>query len=254
VTSSPPPAPATAASSAALDITSPRPFDDPDAGFSGEQLDEHVPWMLARLASARAGKPDLVRVPLHQHGLGWGCTCPFFYLSDEESIGAAVFVEPHFEARANSPGLAQTVVAEGYFTGASHEEKGDGPTKYRVFDLRVVRTRPFANENDRAVTVLARGDQAGIEAPAPADGRVFLVIDESIALASPRAFETARARAEKLRDRFPEVEVIDSRTVPGLFCCNYVVVIGRRTTEAEAAQLVATAKKAGEKPLVRQGW
>jgi hypothetical protein len=112
----------------------------------------------------------------------------------------------------------------------------------------------MVDPDEASTVVLARGDQARLETSAPADGRTFLLVAASIPLDGRGAFQAARSRAEALRGRFPNVEVMDSRTVPGLFCCNYVVVLDRMETEHAATSAAASARKAGVVTTVRRGW
>jgi len=180
-----------------------------------------------------------------------------------EVAGDVIWVEPDFDPTAAAVPARETRIAEGYFTGQSHVEKGDGPVTYDVFGFEVLRTRAptrtdagegIVDPAEASVAVLARGDQARLEIPAPADGRTFLVVAASIPLGGRAAFQAARARADALRDRFPNVEVLDSRAVPGLFCCNYVVVLDRAKTEHDATLASAEARKAGVVTSVRRGW
>jgi hypothetical protein len=248
-----------------VDLTSPAPYSAVDAGAT-QDPDSFDPWIQARIANARAGAAELVRVPIHQHVFGWGCTCPFYYVGDGENGG--FWIEPSFEPTARGPDHGETLISEGYFTGTSHVEDGDGPVKYDVFDFRVVRDRGIVHTkspdggdedwplaDDRCV-VQARADQAHLETTAPADGRIFLVIEAAFPLSGGHhTFELARAHADKLRDRFPNVALVDTRTVPGLFCCNYAVVLDRFATQAAATAAAADAKKHGVAAAqVRRGW
>jgi hypothetical protein len=257
---------ATIASPASLDLTSPHPYDAPDASAPGAALgsEEITAWGRARVANAKAKVPELVRLPLHMHGPGWGCSCPLFYVGTMDlADDGFIWVDPDYDPTAAAVSARETRIAEGYFTGESHVEKGDGPVTYDVVGFEVLRTRPptptdagegIVDPGEASVVVLARGDQARLETPAPADGRAFLLVAASIPLGGRGAFQAARARADGLRARFPNVEVLDSRTVPGLFCCNYVVVLDRAKTEHEATVADANARKAGVLATVRRGW
>ena len=254
-----------------LDVVRPHRYDVPDAVApwslsSTEEMGEWrdlVAWGQARRANARAGAPELVRIPIHHHGVGWGCTCPWHYVGIMEfSSEEGLWLDPHYEPTAAPIAERETKIVEGYFTGESHPEKGDGTTKYDVLDFRVLRSRaatstvPGAGDvalTDARAVVLAQGNQAGLETAPPSDGRTFLVVVASIPLSSPRALESARAEADRLRGSFPRVEVIDSRTVPGLFCCNYVVVLDRARSERDVAEVAAEARKLGS-VSVRRGW
>lgn len=236
-------------------------------------------WMSARTKKARAGERELVRVPLFSMA-PCGCPCFFTFVGDHVDsmcASAGIPVHPLYEAPAVALGYNVVAIAEGYFNGKVSTEEPMGPgNPERLDELRVLRTRPpaayvpknaragdgggddesrpMALSDDRAV-VLAVGDQAGLEVPAPADGRTFLLLEGSTPLAGgEKAFRSARDRADKLRARFPDVELVDSRRVPGLFCCNYVVVLDRFATQREASVAAGDAGKLGVKASWRRGW
>ncbi len=254
-----------------LDVRSPLPYEAPDASVPVstelEEIEDHrqdpQPWARARMANATSGVPELVRLPLRRQGPGWGCTCPPYYVGTYDGANpGTIWLDPVFEPTAVEVAPRETMIAEGYFTGASHVDDGD--EKYKVLGFRVLRDRapaPVPGESPGTVgdtearaLVLARGDPCGRETRPPPDGRTYLLVEASLAMAGPRAYEGARARAEKLRGRFPRVEVLDSRSVPGLFCCNFVVVIDRERSEREATTSAAAAKRMGITAAVRRGW
>lgn len=274
-----------------LAVTAPRPYTVVDASTGFVPPDNPGKWVAARVASVRAGVPELVRIPIHRRQSGYGCACPWFSVGSQErpvAEGEPYAAGPDVEPIADTAGdpyvdgfidpkpgpdgllpesirYGKTIVAEGYFTGKIHVEKGDVDEKFELDEFRVIRARaPLPPKTDGGdtgiaaadarVVVLARGADAMQEAPRPADGKIFLVVVESISLASPDAYEKARAKTDALRDRFPEAEVIDSRNVPGFFCCNYVVVLSRWATDKEARDAAAHARTMGVTTSVRRGW
>jgi hypothetical protein len=283
-----PSVPSGAPSPVSLDQTSPADYAEPTGpGYAvampsleslldspGAAKEPVARWLSARVAKARAGERELVRVPVYQMG-PCGCPCFFAFLGDHVDsmcASAGVPIQPRYEAPAVPIGNQIVGIAEGYFDGkVVTQETGTPEGAERLDELRVLRWRapaPFVGKEggagdeappmspaDDRVVVLAVGDQAGLEAPAPADGRTHLVLESSTPLAGgEKAFRSARDRADALRARFPRVELVDSRRVPGLFCCNYVVVLDRFATQQEAAAAAAAGAKLGVKTSWRRGW
>jgi hypothetical protein len=229
----------------------------PDAGVA--TLDTMMRFVKERVAKANAHELELVRMPIHMHGPGWGCTCPSYYVGAQETASQTdtVFLDPTFESAAAPVALTETRIAEGYFTGKTTPSDGDPGIVNTLYGFRVLRTRlatqdELEPENFRA-SVIASGASAGLERPMPDDKRVFLLIEASFPL-GPGADDAAKKRADKFRAQYPSIEVVDSRTVPGLFCCNDVVVLDRFATQYEAAAEEKRAKSLGAKATIRRGW
>jgi hypothetical protein len=251
-------APSTSASTIANDPPpAPVAYVAPDGG--GATLETMMTFAKARLAKAKAHELELVRMPIHMHGGGWGCTCPAFYVGTMEMADehATLWLDPTFESTAAPVTATDTRIAEGYFTGKTSPFQGDADSVYTLYGFRVLRTRiaspdELEPQNVRA-NVIASGTSAGLERPAPDDKRIFLLIEASFPL-GPGADDAAKKRADKFRAQYPSIEVVDSRTIPGLFCCNDVVVLDRFATQPEAAAEEKRAKSIGAKATIRRGW
>jgi hypothetical protein len=142
----------------------------PDAGL------DVLAWGKARTANAASGAKELVRMPLHRHGPGWGCTCPEYYVAFAEYADDAttLFVDPKFSpastAFAQVPG-GQTRIVEGYFTGKTRSVPGEPGIRYDLHGFTVVRSEtPTAAEEsanlerlsaESSPRVLATGRDAG---------------------------------------------------------------------------------------------
>jgi hypothetical protein len=242
-----------------LSVTRAQPYTTPDASASAP---DYAAWVQARHANARASRPELVRIPLHRHGPGWGCTCPLHYVGvTENADDSTPFIEPSFESPATGfdpHGQPETRIVEGYFTGHETKAPGDAKTVYTLRGFRVLRDRAprsakDPSDEDQLATVLATGSEAALELPAP-DARIFLLMDASFPMSAAGSFDAARKRAGSFVEHYPGAEVVDSRTVPGLFCCNYVVVLDRFASQAEAEAEAKKAKAVGALATVRKGW
>jgi hypothetical protein len=201
---------------------------------------------------------------MHHHGPGWGCVCPLDYIGAMEmSPDDTPFLEPPYEATATQVGPLETRIVEGYFTGTTSPVQGDYTKVYTLLGFRVLRTRVPSkiepgggsligevSDADARVMVVSEGSW---ESPPPADGKNFLVLDMSFPMGGNSA-DLAHKRADKFRAQYPSIDVVDSRTVPGLFCCNWVVVLGRFATEIEASAEARKAKAAGVAATIRRGW
>ncbi len=281
----PAPTPVVSVAAAASALTSPPPRPLSGALFAIDKADSFLldgaerwekdgaAWIDARVAEAKKKTPALVRVPLIHRG-EWGCDCPEYYLGVMSTTNPTNrWITPVFEKTAPEPPLevrksAGTVqvpgsvyVAEGFFTGESSERKlhkeGDA---YKLAELRVLRLRPAQRASD-AKPVVVRPTLppiAGIAGGAPAsppDGKSFFAITESFDTANATGREDADRLAADLRARgFAGAEVIDSTTVPGLFCCYWAVTLGRYATEAEAARAASEAAAKKVVAAVRRGY
>jgi hypothetical protein len=275
--SPPPPAPSAsvtaAVSASAAPIASSAPPDAattvvqlPDAGgipvTDGKAMEA---WVRAREKAAANGA-ELVRVPLVRRTDGWGCICPEHYLGTSALNGtdSMTWITPVFAPTAPPLLPDRVVLAEGYFTGKRETFKADSTEEYdkvTVHELQVLRHRPLsgASDEDRpavelSAAVLLPGKDAHQETPAPEDGNRFLLIATSIPLSDKAAESAERERAKLAAKGFTAVEVLDTRRVPGLFCCHLVVVASRHPTEAVAKEAAAAAGRKGVKVLVRRGW
>jgi hypothetical protein len=228
-------------------------------------------WVEARIAHARGGRREIVRVPLVRAGLGWGCRCPPFYLGENPFMNPidrwiAVTTAPGLTLPPGGrPGWVQ--VAEGYFTGATRKldlRGRDGVPQewlYTLDEFHVMALRPARGgadgivEEDRRLHLLLSGPEAARRVTPLADGRPWLVVAASEPLEAPGG----EARAEKLRRTLVQAglggaEVLDSRQTPRLHCCYRVVVAGRFASREQADAAVTTARARGHRAYVKQGF
>lgn len=102
-------------------------------------------WIQARLAAARSGRRERVRIPLVFRSAGWGCSCPAAFLgaSADSHNGGDTWLSPAFARGVTAPEVSEdglVLVVEGRFTGARVEEDlrsgPDDPPEY-VYTLSV---------------------------------------------------------------------------------------------------------------------
>jgi hypothetical protein len=75
-------------------------------------------WLAERIARARAGRRERVRLPLVRRSDGWGCICPYYYIGlSTANAAGSMWVEPRFEKKSQRFSKNMIVLAEGYFTG-----------------------------------------------------------------------------------------------------------------------------------------
>lgn len=256
--SSPAPSPTDLSPPATLDV---------DAGaVDVDDASARVAWVRAREATG-----DLVRMPLVHKGPGWGCICPEHYVGTSPISGGdqTTWIAPVFGPTAPELPAGSVVTVEGYFTGKTSSFTPNADEEFEkatLHEFKVLRHRPVARdpngegdgvlaEDARLRTVLAAKD-AHRESEAPADGKVFLLVAQSVPMTDgPQAAATAeRRRAELVTKGFGGAEVIDSRIAPGLFCCHLVVLASRHATASEAEAAAKDAKKKGVSLIVRRGW
>jgi hypothetical protein len=226
-------------------------------------------WIKERISAAAAGKRELVRFPFTHHG-EWGCMCPNDYMGTQDmSYPGTPYVkllvspgmdDPRSEKeRAKDAGY--TVIVEGMFTGrVLHEENevAEGETeKYLRYEFQGLRWRPAHQDSpgDEKASIVLAGKDAEIKIPPLTDGKPFLVVVDSLALADKQNEAKALALRDKLRAAgYAGAEVIDSRAAPRLFCCYHVVVAGRYATRDAALAVAKELKKKKYDAGVRQGW
>jgi hypothetical protein len=237
-----------------------RPAAAEEKGPDGYDGDAVGHWLEMRSKNAAAGDREIIRVPLVARSAGWGCTCPsnFVGLSPDSHGGGETWVSATFAKGAEIAYRSEgsVVVAEGYLTGKTTTETGDAGTKYKLWGFEVLRTRPLKKgDKDEAVYLVLSGPEAKKDVPPLADGRNWLVISASIALADKDGAKKAEeARAKLVAAGFPLAEIIDSRAAPLLFCCYQVVIAGRFATEKDATALAKDAKALKVAVYVKKGW
>jgi hypothetical protein len=222
-------------------------------------------WVKQRARRSKQGKPELVRIPITQRSMGWGCVCPEMFVGASPDVGTGPWLAVTWAEGASPPPagrLGWVVLAEGYFTGEveieDHRAECDGCEEwlYKLQGFHALRFRQLrrdeTEEGPSAQLILP--DIAMLGTAQPRDERPWLVIAASI----PKSQESARrARAvvEKLRaGGFASAAVLDSRLAPLLFCCFDLAVANRFATHEQAQAAMAKLRQKGFKPYARQGW
>jgi hypothetical protein len=223
-------------------------------------------WVDARAAQARAGKREIVRLPV---GIATGgATVPDTFIGawmGGAIMGGDIGLSPEWEAGVPKPAGMQTWIVEGWFTGTRTTEGlgggGGGPT-WPIYGFHGMRSRTASSDPDgnpeadaRRVQVLLAGDEATRELPALHDDRRWLAVAATLPLTEADVDAHAeRARARLVADGLESAEIIDSRQAAGLSCCFRVIVAGRYAAEKDAAVTVGKAKHAFAGAYVRKGW
>lgn len=269
----PPTAPAPAAEAAPADspaapASKEAPPSKPGAVVTIDEADHPTmtAWLAARLASARAGKREIVRVPVVQRAQGWGCECPTYYLGlsvtgNELGLG---WLSLDLEAGVSEPAATvegAVMLAEGWFTGQTLREdlrNEDGEPEdwlYTLDELHVTRLRPLrSGDRERLEVVLGPPESTRTVEPL-ADDRPWVLVVGSAPLTDPKSEAWAARLVHKLEKAgFPAAEAIDSRRLPEMWCCARVVAAGRFATQPEAKDAQRALAKKGFKPMVRRGF
>jgi hypothetical protein len=152
---------------------------------SGEEV---AAWIAERVAHARDGVRDFVRIPLAEQSTGWGCRCPTHYVggSPDEHAGGDTWLRVVNDSGSPLPeapsetvddegesydrSFGQVVSVDGYFDGEIVEEdlRGgpDGPEEYlyhlNVFHITRVHGRMETEEAlDARVALLGEAGDTG---------------------------------------------------------------------------------------------
>ena len=127
----------------------PTPPDAARIRLEDPALDE---WIEARVASAKKGAPERVRIPLVRHGSGWGCVCPPYYVGTNPSMGQGPWLEVTFPRGVRALREGEIVYAEGSFGGARkhvHYPSGPEPSgdwEYDLIPFAVTTTSPMVDD------------------------------------------------------------------------------------------------------------
>lgn len=226
-------------------------------------------WIAERVRRAKAGERELVRLPLAQRSMGWGCECPMHFVGTSTGTGTGHWVSltvgSALETSDTREGWVR--VAEGYFTGRRVTEdlrdKNKEPPEYlyHPWEFHVLRSRAARDDTeshsdaDAATAVVLDAKHFAVPVPALNDARPWLTIAQTIPLHQPNALATAQATVERLqRAGFPQAEFLDSRQAKELFCCYLLVVSGRHPTQAEAVRQARALKAKRFSAYARRGW
>ena len=204
--------------------------------------DQAANWFAARIRAARAGVPELVRVPLTALGDRPG------YAIGSGADGAGIrFVAPVSSGEIDLPDSGEVMVAEGYYVIL--------PDARAVHQFLLLRTRRARRDSDYQLRVLMSGEEWAEPVPSIVDDRRYLVITNSIDWNDPNGAEEAAERVGTLHAAgFIEAETFDSRRAANLFCCYHTVVAGRLATRDQATALEVRADAAGFEAYVKEGW
>jgi hypothetical protein len=241
-----------------------------------EGLDE---FFDARIRNARAGRAELVRIPIWHCGPTCSCPPPCLSAPGKESSHWLDFDAssangihsawhnseiPEWEAR----------MVTGFFTGQAVERDGDGcsvPTKkcrqgapsHSVWEFRALTSVAAPNVGGpswqwedlplSAWPRVLRPDRGFLAWPPPLDtGRPWLVLVASFPLGEPESVAAAERFSSELRAQgWSDAEVIDSRSARALDCCYLVVTVGRWPTR-DAAEAVRQRVLRGHDATVRR--
>lgn len=80
-------------------------------------------WIQARLAAARSGRAERVRVPVVYRSESWGCSCPAAFVGDDPNAhnDGDTWLSLSYVAGVSAPEVTEdgrVVLVEGRFTGA----------------------------------------------------------------------------------------------------------------------------------------
>jgi hypothetical protein len=95
-----------------------------------ELQDSAVPdWVSARMAAAKQGKREIVRIPIVHKSDGWGCVCPDYYLGTDPMVGQGPWLDVTFGTGTKKLGVGEAAMAEGTFARATkHVSYPNGPS------------------------------------------------------------------------------------------------------------------------------
>jgi hypothetical protein len=269
-------------------VSAPASLPAPGRGplANGEALSE---WILERVANAKAGSPELVRVPL-SYVVGWGCDCPAYqigfagYEGAEFNLwakpklapGVKLPAFPEYVTDPDNPGgekqwagaaaVNWLVVAEGSFTGKTTKYKNEDED-YILSEFEVLRYRLWKGQKDHHFElsgepednpdayayVLLSGEEMKKKSPPLKDKKSWLLMAGSFPLSSAETPAKAEALTQKLLAAGFPAESFDSRSAARLFCCYQVVVAGRYASETEAKTALVAVQKLFPDAYLKQG-
>lgn len=223
-------------------------------------------WVQERIANAREGRREIVRLPVTLRSLGWGCRCPEAYVGvdpDGNVLGAG-WLELDAEPGVTLPAQGRegaVALVEGWFTGETakedlRDEHGEPEEWLYTLDrLHVTRARPLRSGDAQELRVALGPPESTRAVERLADARAWVVIAGTGDLGAPQTASWAQKLVDRLRDKgFAEAAALDSRALGELWCCAVVVIGGRFETQAQAQELARAMKEKGFQASVRRGF
>lgn len=129
-------------------------------------------WVAQRVRSAKAGRREIVRIPLVKRGDDWGCRCPSKYIGvDAGAYEGIAWLKVSYEPgvlegrpeHATRKDGSYRMVAEGYFTGTketvNYGEAGRKGEDYELVGFHVLRWRPQGEDPDASLTIVLSDPQ-----------------------------------------------------------------------------------------------
>lgn len=224
-------------------------------------------WLLRMARDARRDVKSVVRMFISQC-IGWGSDVPSDWVATGCFDAAATFIWPVGETalvdRCNACGKIGdyekahecidarcNLVVEGTFTGATHQSEGQkqlgggGPVAH-VFHIQKARLGKYTDPSLRLP-----GGAGPADGPAITSGPRWGVMWASAFATQKDAPTVAEKLAARMRAAgFAGAEVLDSRRIPGLWCCSEAVLAGRFEGRDEARALASRLKTAGFKDII----
>jgi hypothetical protein len=105
-------------------------------------------WMDARLAAAKGGKVERVRMPIVRKGKGWACACPNDYPGQGSASNPLnLWLKLTLPKGMRPLAAGQMILAEGTF-GQSREHVVAGTEQYDLYPFTILRSKPMQSGED----------------------------------------------------------------------------------------------------------
>ncbi len=232
--------------------------------FSGDTIRKN--WVLSMAAQASKGKRSIIRMPLYPN-VGWGCEVPSIWVATGDFNPDVAFIVPTgdtqhvdrceqcFDLEDEQRGPCEdrhcSMQVEGYFTGTSTT-----PTEgcHEIgYEFHINRSTTRGGTPTRYLLGLAAG-AAEPDGPPIDSGPAWGVMFANAFRNDPKALPRAQAKHQAVVDAgHTTAQLLDSRRIPTLWCCSWVVLVERFEHEKGARALARTlGKTALGKPIVRR--
>lgn len=224
-------------------------------------------WLRRLASDAKSDIKSVVRIFIWEC-VGWGSDTPSDWVAAGCFNAAATFIYPVGDTtlvdRCDACGKIEDgakrhecmdarcgLVVEGTFTGATHQSEGQkqlggaGPVAYE-FHIQKARVG-----NPMVPSLRLPGGAGPADGPAITSGPRWGVMWAS-AFATQKAPRDAADRlAARMRGAgFAGATVLDSRRIPGLWCCSEAVLVGRFDGRDGARALASRLEKAGFEDII----